>query len=197
MWTMLNAVLIAGIAAVLLAVLVAMGTRPPDHIHARMWQQAIDARRIRQQAALRQQVQLQLAHTTQYWTRFQQEVLAELAQAPPLPPAPAGPPDPASEVPPLYLYYGTDRRELPALFARGLGNHLHAQEFLARDIAAARERENWDGSVVVRIHAQRAYQNGVRFDRHEDGFVTPYLHPAFLDFHWALADLAHQGLPPG
>lgn len=169
---------------------------PPHHaVHARMWQSALAARAVRMQ---QQAVQLQqefIRQAGQHWSRFQQEVLAELSRAPNLPPPPNGRPDPTSVVPPLYLYHGTSRRNMASIYARGIEGRSGGWAFAARDYATAKSygqgRGGRDGYVIFRIHAQRAYQQGVCFGTSHSYFITRNIHPAFIDFHWALVDMAH------
>jgi len=105
-----------------------------------------------------------------------------------------GQPSPTSVIPPLYLYHGTRRENMASVFARGLEGRSGGWVFMARDYETARSYgSRWGGSYVVfRVLAQQAYQNGVRFERRGGYYVAGYVHPVFIDFHWALADLAHR-----
>lgn len=195
MWTPLMDLLLVGIVGILLAGLVAISSIPPPRVRAWWQQQDLAARAVRLQAEVVQTVQLRIAQTTDYWQRFQQEVLAELALAPPLPPPAAGAPDPTSVVPPLYLYHGTSRGNLASIYARGLEGRTGGWAFAARDYTTAQGYGVNRGGrpyVIFRIHAQRAYQRGVRFEMRGAFYVADYIHPSFLDFHWLLADVAHR-----
>ena len=195
MWTPINDLLLTAIVAVMLTAAVALSTAPPPRERAWMWQQVVAVRVAHQQAEVRRNVQLRIAHATNYWAQFQREVLAELAQAPALPPAAAGAPNPDSAIPPLYLYHSTPRRNLASIYARGLEGRNQGVTFMFRNYAAAQtyaERRAGGEYVIFRVHSQRAYQNGVSFERRGDDFVADFIHPEFLDFHWLLADLAHR-----
>ena len=190
MWSALSQVMAALVIMVILAAAVAFSTRPPAAERARMWQQIAAA-----QAAQNVQPGLTTGPVPN-WSHFQREVLAELARAPQLPPAPSGAISPGSAVPPLYLYHGTDRRNLASVFARGIEGRTDGWAFAASEFGTAqtygRSGAGNAGYVVFRIHAQRAFQSGVHFERQGDYYVARHIHPAFLDFHWTLADLAHR-----
>lgn len=136
----------------------------------------------------------QRAVTIGFWQAFQAEVLAELARAPQLAAPRAGAPDPSSEVPPLYLYHGTHRRNLASVFARGIEGRSRGLAFAATDYQTAEGYgRRWGGEhVVFRVLAQQAYQSGVRFEKRGGYYVTRQIHPAFIDFHWSLADYAQR-----
>lgn len=167
--------LAAGCVSIVLAALIGMAGAPPPAVQAQLWQQ------------------FHTAGAAQFWHAFQAEVLQELSRSPHLPPSPAGPPDPASEVPPLYLYHGTHRRNLASIYARGIEGRTHGWAFAARDYQTAQSYgRKWGGEYAVfRILAQQAYQNGIRFESRSSYFTAQHIHPDFIDFHWTLADLAN------
>jgi hypothetical protein len=175
-WIVISYALGVAILATLLAAVGALASAPPQAVRARLWQQAA------------------AASTLDFWRAFQAEVMAEVARAPRLAPPPMGPPNPNSVIPPLYLYHGTRRENMASIFARGLEGRSGGWVFMARDYETARSYgSRWGGDYVVfRVFAQKAYQNGVRFEKRGGYYVARYVHPVFIDFHWALADLAHR-----
>ena len=190
MWSALTQGMAALIVMVILAAAIAFSTRPSAAERARLWQQIAAEQ-------MAQSVHAGLpAAPLPNWAHFQQEALAELALAPQLPPAPAGGISPGSAVPPLYLYHGTCRRKLASVFARGIEGRSAGWAFATPDYGTAqtygRSHAGNAGYVVLRIHAQRAFQNGVHFETRGGYYVAKSFHPAFLDFHWTLADLAHR-----
>lgn len=139
-------------------------------------------------------LQARTAAAARFWAAFQHEVMREMNAAPALPAPAAGLPDPTSAIPPIYLYHGTRRSNMASIYARGIQGRSHGWAFAATDYATAQSYgQRWGGDYVVfRVLAQRAYQRGVRFERRGSYFVTRQVHPAFIDFHWALADWAHR-----
>jgi len=183
------------VTAVALTGMLTYMARPTRHLRVIMVQQAAVAR-------ARQAQQAAAAIALHYWHALQQEVLAELAAAPQLPPPPQGRPSPHSEVPPIWLYHGTDRRNLGSVYARGIEGRSHGLAYAASDYqTAASYGRRWGRDyIVLRINAQQAYMNGVAFTRNGSYWTTPRIHPAFVDWHWTLADLWHRqhrtGLAP-
>lgn len=173
--------LIGGLSlATLLAAFIALSHAPTEQERLYFWQQA------------------QMAEVSGFWRAFQAEVLAELAQAPRLAPTVATAPDPASVVPPLYLYHGTRRPNLVAVFARGIEGRNSGWAFMARDYETARQFGQRGGGdyVICRVLAQRAYQSGVRFESRGEYFVARHIHPDYVDFHWTLADFGQRHNAP-
>lgn len=130
-----------------------------------------------------------------FWQGFQAEVTQAVRTAAPPPQVPAGPISPNSAVPPLYLYHGTARRNMGSIFARGIEGRSAGWAYMARDVETARSygRSRGGGDYVVfRVLAQQAYQQGVHFEQRGGYFVARSIHPVFVDFHWALADLAYR-----
>lgn len=172
LWTLMGALTVATV----MAAVIAIATAPPPAARAVMWR--------------RQQV----ATTGRFWQAFQAEVIAELARAPQIAPPRAGNPDPSSEVPPLYLYHGTHRRNLASVFARGIEGRSGGRAFAAADYRTAEGYgRRWGGEYVIfRVLAQQAYQNGVVFQKRGGYYITRQVHPAYVDFHWTLADYAQR-----
>ncbi|MEQ8192435.1 MAG: hypothetical protein ABRQ39_31000, partial [Candidatus Eremiobacterota bacterium] len=100
-----------------------------------------------------------------------------------------------SEIPPLYLFYGTHINNMASIYVRGIEDRNSGWAFFARDIKTASSYgERWGAGdyVIFRILSQEAYQKGVRFEKREDYYVCRYLPPVFIDFHWTIADLAYR-----
>lgn len=169
-------VAVVALAAFLAVALTFFSAPPPAPVIAAQWRQVI------------------VQGNRSFWREFQQEVLAEVQRAPRLGQAPAnGAPDPTSGVPPLYLYHGTRRAHLASIFARGIEGRTGGWAFTAPDYQTAEQYGRTRGGadyVILRVLAQQAYQNGVRFERRGAYWVTSFIHPQFLDFHWTLADYA-------
>ena len=191
----INDILLVLLVAVLLTAALVLTTAPPPHERAWMWLQGVAARVVQERIEIRRVARVRIQNATNYWAQFQREVLAELGNAPQLPPIVPEPPNPTSVIPPLYLYYGAARRELASIYARGLAAHNNGAIAMFRSYGDAQThavRHAGREYVVFRIHSQRAYQNGIIFERNADGFTAAFIHPEYLDFHWLLADLAHR-----
>lgn len=193
-WYVLWSVIGAAALATLLAAGLALASGTPA-LRAHLLQQARAAMPTPLPPGRGAWPPVRTADVAQFWRTFQAEVLAELARAPHLPPAPVGPPDPLSAVPPLYLYHGTRRTSLASIFVRGIEGRTAGWAFVARDEGTARQYGRSRGGeeyVVFRILAQQAYQNGVRFETRGSYYVAQHIHPQYIDFHWAIADLAQR-----
>jgi RNA:NAD 2'-phosphotransferase (TPT1/KptA family) len=83
---------------------------------------------------------------------------------------------------------------MASIFARGIEGRSGGWAFAAPDYATAQSYgRRWGGDYVVfRVLAQQAYQAGTRFETRGGYYVARHIHPAFVDFHWALGDLAHR-----
>ena len=146
--------------------------------------------------AATEQAEIVRTEARRLWLELTRNIATELLQVPSTP-LPQGQPNADSAVPPQYLYHATPRANLPSLLASGLEGRRgeSGMVFMAQDEIIARLLGKECDCVVLRVLAQRAYENGVVFEEWGSRyFVTTEVHPAFIDFHWAMENLAERGI---